>query len=196
MLSDMQKSSARFDGGKPLANYRSHLRRTRSTLWSVRAGTHSQTDSAILEQACVVLDRQLAEIETELTEAKRIKRDWDQRKSVALKALSMLPSASVADVIALADLDHQIGAPHLLTGAVQTYGWAYMSTQLRRDAIDGLAYRCACDGAPVDQCVETLRAAMPAAAAMRAALIETINTLAVAEQMQRASQPDPTERRP
>lgn len=191
MLSEIQKSMARFDGGKPLAARRSHLRRLRTSLAEVRgdAGMDTQ-DHHVLVLAASVLNRALARLENDIHEARAIKRTYDQRHAAAFKTLATLPAVAVADVIALAELDRQIGHPRMLLDEIQRHGWGYTAAQLRRTAIDGLAHSCASGTEPVDLLVEKLRAALPAAAAKHADLIRTINTLAVAEQLQRAGQPE------
>lgn len=191
MLSEIQKSRARFDGGKPLATRRSRLRGMRTTLAELRdEAACTDANKEDLYKGIRAISRILDETETDLNEAKRIKRTYDHRRAAAFEALATLPAAAVADIIALAELDRQLGAPRMLLEDIESYGWNYMAAQLRRTAIDGLSQRCASDfTVSVEQCVETLRAALPASAAKRADLIQTINTQAVAEQMQRASQP-------
>lgn len=194
MLSDLQKSMARFDGGKPLATRRSRLRGMRTTLAELRdEAACTDANKEDLYKGIRAISRILDETETDLNEAKRIKRTYDQRHAAAFKTLATLPAVAVADVIALAELDRQIGHPRMLLDEIERHGWDYMAAQLRRTAIDGLAHICASGTEPVDLLVEKLRAALPAAVDKHAGLIRTINTMAVAEQLQRAGQP---ERRP
>lgn len=190
MLTPMQQSSARFDGGKPLAMRRSRLRGLRTALGDLHnQPTGSDSDKQDLLRGMAAITSILAELETDIAEAKRIKRAYDQRHAAAAEALATLPAATVAEVIALAELDRQIGSTSMLLADVESYGWNYVAANMRQSAVAGLAHRCASDTNAIARCVEHLRGGLPAAAERRADLIRSITTLAVAEQIQRASQP-------
>jgi len=188
MLSDAQKSAARYHGAQALKNRRSHLRRTRTALVDVRAdAAMPDDDHETLGKACRALDRRLAALEADINEAASIKRDYDKRVDEATRALQAIPLSAVADVIALAELDHNLGRPAALLEDIEQYGWDTIAHQHRGEAIAGLARRCACETAPAAEFVGGVRAAMPAAAARHTDLIQRINTLAVAQTIERAA---------
>lgn len=188
MLSEAQQSAARYHGATELTSRRSHLRRLRTSLIEVRGSSAMvDDDHATLGKACRVLDRLLQALEADINEAKRIKRDWDQRVTAATAALLAIPLAGVADVIALAELDHSVGRPHALLEDIAYSGWNAMGESLRREAINGLASRCASSTTPASEFVAAVRDAMPLAAAKHAELVQQINTLAVAQSLERTT---------
>lgn len=188
MLSDAQKSEARWRGAEMLVKRRSHLRRLKTSLHELRRDACStDADREDLYKGMRALDRMQTALEADINEAKAIKRDWDKRVADATQALQALPIAGVADVIALAELDHSLGRPAALIEAVEHFGWAHVDGYRRREAIAGLARRCASDASPPAKFVAAVRDAMPQAAARHADLIQRINTLAVAQQIERAA---------
>lgn len=184
----MQKHMARFHGEREQKARRSHLRRLRTSLAELRGAGVPQPDHDTLREAGRVLDRLLAATENDIHEARAIKRAWDTRHAAATAALRTLPTGSVAEIVALAALAREIGSPRDLRERAEIYGWTYTARRLRNDALASLAHRCAGEAEPVEIWVEKLRAALPDATAKHADLIHALNTLAVAEQMQRASQ--------
>lgn len=188
MLTGIQKSRARFDGGQEQSNRRRHLRQLRTSLFNVRSDAALQPDDhASIAQTLRVLDRLLSEVQADLAAAKNIKRDWDKHVSLAYALLDAIPLAGVADVIALGELARELGSPRLLLEDIEHFGWHHKAGSIMNESLATLSRRCASDQKDPAEFVATVRAAMPAAAAKHADLIRQITTLAVAQQMDAAA---------
>jgi hypothetical protein len=185
MLTESQKSIARFNGGQDQTNRRRHLRQLRTSLFNVRSDAALQpADHASIAQTLRVLDRLLAEVQSDLAAAKNIKRDWDKHVSMAYTLLDAIPLAGVADVIALGELARELGSPRLLLEDIGHFGWHYKAGSIMNESLATLSRRCASDQKDPTEFAASVRAAMPAAAAKHADLIRQITTLAVAQQME------------
>lgn len=188
MLTESQKSAARYHGGKEQTNRRRHLRQLRTSLFNVRNDAALQSsDHASIAQTLHVLDRLLAEVQADLAAANTIKRDYDKHVALTRALLDAIPLTGIADVIALCELDRQLGRPDLLLNDIECNGWDYTSSTLKRQALDGLAHRGAYGQRDPTEFAASVRAAMPAAAEKHAALIRQITTLAVSQQLQKTA---------
>ena len=188
MLTESQKSAARYHGGQEQTNRRRHLRQLRTSLFNVRTDAALQpADHASIAQTLRVIDRLLAEVQADLATANTIKRDYDKHTSLTRALLDAIPLTGVADVIALCELDRQLGRPDLLLDDIKRNGWAYTAAAFKRQALDGLAHRSAYGQKDPTEFVAGVRAAMPAAAEKHADLIRRINTLAVSQQLQKSA---------
>ena len=190
MLTESQKSSARWHGADGPKKRRSMLRRLRTQLLELRGDASvPMADYDTLREAGRVLDRMLATVGNDIAEATNIKRDWDRAIEAATCAIEAIPLDSVADVIALAELARELGAPDWAIDAVNDYGWPRERRRLTRESVATLARRCANEAADAAGFVAKVRAAMPAAAEKHADLITRITTLAVAEKFEAAANP-------
>lgn len=190
MLTETQKSRARFHGAQEQANRRRHLRQLRTSLFKVSVDAAlGAEDNKTMSQTLRILDRMLVGLEADLTHAKNIKRDWDRHVALARALLTAVPLPHVADVIAAGELAREIGHPRMLVDDIERNGWAHVGQTIKRNALDTLANRCAYQATDPTKFVASVRAALPAAAERHADLIRQINTLAVAETLQQMAQP-------
>lgn len=191
-LDESQRLRARFDGGKAIADNKSHLSRTATAMRKVVTGQYGLTlgDATAMRNAIAVMDHTIATLEKDLRDAKAIKKAHDDHVAKANKALTLLPLNDFNGVIAIAAMAGMLD-PHIRMYTpieeAKYYGYKRALVELRRASIEWLARDCALKGVQVAGFVDTIRTAMPAAAATHADLIRELNTLAVAEQMEKSA---------
>lgn len=200
MLTDPQKSKARHDGGKEIANKKRHAAHVKTALVNLRndcnggsadlAGLLTQDEIDTLTQAVHIVDRIAATLEKDAAEAKRIKADYDKRVKAATDVLNELPHATPADIIALAafsgggalwSFDDHIGA--IRRGDMVDY-------QLKgifRDAAASIAHDIATKELHPGVTATAILLALPQMKDKHAALIAELTTIAVAKKLQAAA---------
>lgn len=199
MLSDFQRDYARHDGGKPIANLKSHLSRTATALRALGAdatrpghsldGIFTGAELKTLMTATLLVDKAYAALDADAREAKRIKADYDKRVTEALAEYGKLPRTGIADIVALSVLSGERAGisrytmntirerPHWLTSEL---------TSVARDAISSLAHACAREKSnPKGLVKQALDIFIPTILENHAAIIRELNTIAVAEKMER-----------
>lgn len=194
MLTTWQQHSAKFDGGKKIANRKATMARVASSLEKLikdanaegLASLLSAQDVKALRQAQGIVHKVARAMEQDVAQAQGIKAAWEARHKDAVKALMGIIQEPVADVIALADLAGNLYPDRLARECVK-WGWESQVLDLRRDAVGTLAHRAANASAEVAGWVQALAAELPAARAKHAVLIAQVNALAVAHYMQRAA---------
>jgi len=192
MLTDYEKRSARHDGGKHLANRKSHLARVKTALADIsdRAGTMgalvgqlTTKELETLRAASCIVQRLERLVEKDLIAARKIKSTHDNAEKAAGIAFRKLVVDKIADSIALFALafPESVSNPADLARAVATTpaSWEWRIEQLQREAITQLAYLIASQSAsPASYCA-TLADEMPAARERHAGLISQIKAAAV-----------------
>lgn len=199
MLTDYQKSTARHDGGKKLANRKSHLARVGSALHSLIAAQDTTAadgltaeDRQILASAAAVVDRLTRALAGDVRDAKRIKTEYDRRCHAATQALRALVSTP-ADTVALAALaEPRRNFDDVATEYERMPRWAKPEVEtLLRDAVAILADRIALrmtdrEEVPTAQ-IAALAADLPAARERHAEVIRRIQAVLVQAEMERAA---------
>lgn len=204
MLATHQKSSARYDGGKHLANRKRHLAQTRSAVLSlaleIEKGTNTEQlagcagikDVATLRAAAAILGRIEASYGKDAAEAKRIKDAHDARYKAAGKALHALLKDKIADVIALyavAQPRDTYGYLNDLRSYLQrsTNHWLYHLETMQRDAIAELCYAATRqEWTPQAYCA-ALAPQLDEARILHAGLIAEVKAHAVAQRLEAAA---------
>lgn len=196
MLSDIQKRTARYSGGKEIANRKAHLARTKTALLEISNGAGnlgnlieglSTAEREALRTAVFIVASLEATLARDVAEAKRIKATWDARHTAAMKALHTLPQARIEDQIALAELARELDtyqAQRLLRTARKYRDPNYVLQDMVRDAIASLAHQAANEADQPAAWCSALRADMPAAAAKHTDLIAHIKAIAVEKRIQ------------
>jgi hypothetical protein len=120
--------------------------------------------------------------------ADHIKKAFDDHIAKAEKALRALPLDGIENTIAIAELAGQL-KPYMRMytplEAAERYGCKNSLAGLRNAAIASLADDCAREGVQPAGFADRVLMSLPAAAAKNADLIRELNTIAVAEQMER-----------
>ena len=201
MLTDIQKSSARHDGGKTLANKKRHLAQTRSALLSVvknieggyaapqiNAARPSKKDLDILRAAAGVLAGIEASYARDAAEAKRIQSQYETDLKAATLALHGLITDKIADTIALyaVALPRETPALRELREDLQRPGsyWSLQLDFMRREAVGQLAYHLVTrqGGNPQSYCA-ALAPQLVEARVQHAELIAQVKAHAVAQKI-------------
>lgn len=189
MLTDTQKSHARYEGGKPISDRKAHLARAATAMRKVISDPNGLTlgDAAAMRKALTVMDKVIAQLERDAREANAIKADCDRRTKAALESLGKLPSSAVDDVVALASIAMELSDLKAL--AFGRYGGGSVQLALRdavRTAVSSLAYKVASKQLDPAAFAESVRGEMQAHKDSHAELIQKLNTLAVAERMEKS----------
>lgn len=201
MLTDTQKSQARYDGGKPIADRKAHLARAATAMRKVISDpsvpaipTITLGDATAMRKALAVMDKIIAQLEQDAREANAIKADYERRLKDAWDALGKLPSSAVDDVVAVASIAMAglSDLKALTNGTSRTYHpyrpdvqWALR--QAARDAVYSLAIAVANRQLDPAAYAESVRGEMQAHKDRHAELIQKLNTLAVAERMEKSA---------
>jgi hypothetical protein len=201
MLTDIQKSSARHDGGKTLANKKRHLAQTRSALLSVVKAIQGEYTTQQLVDAQVTpkdLDTLraaagvLACIEDSYARdaeaARRIQAQYEADLKAATLALHSLITDKIADTIALyaVALPRETPALRELREDLQRPGsyWSMKLDFMQREAIGQLAYHLVTrqGGNPQSYCA-ALAPQLADARVQHAELIARVKAHAVAQKI-------------
>lgn len=198
-LTDFQRDYARYDGGKPIGNLKSHLSRTETALRAlgrdastpgnqldrIFSGDEMQT----LRAATMLVDRACAALDADLREAKRIKADYDKRVKEALSEYNKLPHTEIADIVALSVLSgNRAGIDSYVMKTIRERPHWLKSelSSVARDAISALAHSDARDNNnPKGMTRQAVEIFIPTIKENHAALIRELNTIAVSEQMEK-----------
>lgn len=152
-LTPRQQQSAKFDGGKALANRKRHLAQVKSALITlcaeIEAGNNpaglTPTETATLRTAARLVAGIEATYAKDAGEAKRIKADYEARLKLATRTVQALVRDRIADTIAL----YAIALPRD-GAALEDLGretarkpasWAWRIDDLLREAVAKLAWR-------------------------------------------------------
>lgn len=199
MLTDYEKSSARHNGGKHLANRKSHLARVKTALADIsdRAGTMgalvdqlSRKELTTLREASCIVARLERLVERDLVAARKIKATHDNAVGAAGIALRGLVKDKIADSIALFALafPESVSAQADLARAVATTpaSWEWRVEQILRDAVTELTHRIVNKPASPTSYCAALAGEMTAARERHADLISKIKAAAVQVKLMKA----------
>ncbi len=197
-LSDSQRSSARHDGGKDIANRKRFIAQVETGLRNLRdeceksgalRGVLTPDEIKALARVAVIVGKVAAHLDADAREAKRIKADWDKRLNDAVAELGKLPRTSIDDIVVLAamanhprppigryDLDYIRANPQRLKAEMET---------ISRDATSSLAHACANDAAIPATRRNAILIGMAAWKDKHADLIRELNAIAVAAQLEK-----------
>lgn len=189
MLNESQKSQARHEGGKPIADKKAHLARAATAMRKVIGDPSGLTlgDVTAMHNALKVMDKVIAKLDQDARAANAIKKDHERRFKEALEALDHLPSIAIDDIVALASIAGELSDLKAL--AAGRYAGVETQWALRdviRSALSWLAYKVARDQLDPAAYRESVRGEMQAHKDRHAELIQKLNTLAVAEQMEKS----------
>lgn len=198
-LTSFQRDYARHDGGKPIGNLKSHLSRTATALRTLGAdaarpghsldGIFSGDELKALRTAILLVDKACAALDADAREAKGIKADYDKRAKEALAEYGKLPHTEIADIVALSVLAGEragISRYTMETIRERPHWLASELSSVARDAISSLAHSCARDKLNPKGLIGTAtKVFIPTIKQNYAAIIRELNTIAVAEQMER-----------
>jgi hypothetical protein len=198
-LTDFQRDYARHDGGKPIGNLKSHLSRTATALRTLGAdatrpghmldGTFTGDELKTLRDAILLVDKACASLDADAREARRIKADYDKRVKDAVAEYGKLPHTEIADIVALSVLaGNRAGIDrHTMNTIRERPHWLNSElSSVARDAISSLAHADARDKVnPKSRIGTATRIFIPTIKENYAALIRELNTIAVAEQMEK-----------
>jgi hypothetical protein len=198
-LTDWQRTSACHNGGKEIVNQKRHLSQMARALLNLRAdaslpgnaldGLFSGDELETLRAAHLLVSEACAALDADAREAKRIKADHDKRVKEALAEYGKLPHTEIADIVALSVLaGERAGIERYVMDTIREHPhWlkSELST-VARDAIISLAHACASDKLnPKGLTRQAQDILIPTIKANHAAIIRELNTIPVAEQMER-----------
>jgi len=200
-LTDWQRSSARHDGGKDTRNLKSHLSRMATALRTLHADASGTSNSLAgiftgdelktLRGATLLVDKACAVLDADVREAKRIKADYDKRVKEALAEYCKLPHTEIADIVALSVLaGERAGISRWTMDSIRQRPnrLKYELMEVARGAINSLANDCAREkNNPTGLVKSALAIFIPTIKENHAAIIRELNTIAVAEQMERSA---------
>ena len=196
MLNDRQREQARYDGGKEIANRKRHLAHVGTALLNLHhdcstAGPLARMVDADDLNALAAAQRVIRAVERQLAddarEAKRIKDTHERRLEEASAAIGKLPSIAIDDIVALASIAGELSELNaLVAGRYASVEIQWALRDVTRSALSWLAYKVARDQLDPAAYRESVRGEMQAHKDRHAELIQKLNTLAVAEQMEKS----------
>lgn len=208
MLTEFQRSRARFDGGK---DYSTRVRQARTVENGLRgivganklarsdvksslntvelADSLTEDEARTLAKAAVIVGKVAAILEADTREANRIKADYEKRRKDAATQLRTLPHASIDEIVALLGAESRTPLDRYEMDRIrngQTFGT--LQAHLREkasNAIGALATTCAYEGQDPAEFTLEVADKLPGLALQHADLISELTALTVAEQLER-----------
>lgn len=192
MLSDAQRREAIYFGDKPQTNKKANCGRTATTIRNLVADAScgfSTGDVAVLSRAAELLDAAAARLKVDAREAWAIKAEHDKRVSDAIPILAALPTDTIADCVAVIGTMSRIPVGRYEMERFRRLDgyWDTIHSNLRgsaHDAIRQMAHDCARDKIDPVQRRQQIIDGLTAQKITHAELINELNALAVAEQME------------
>lgn len=193
MLNDTQRRQAIFDGAIPHNNLKASVLRAGTSirnLVATRQAGLSDADIRALECAVQILYDTAKRLQADAREAKHIKADYEKHVERALHALSALPTDTIADCVAVIALETRNPVSAWEMDSFRRFGgarWSSIHDVLKassRHTVFDLARTCAREKTPPAYCLSQAQERLPAMKITHAALINELNALAVAEQME------------
>lgn len=200
-LTSIQRDQARYKGSAEIRTRKSYLKRSATAIrqlaeettkeWSALHGVFTDKELKLIRAAGQLVDRATDRLSEDIREADAIRADYEKRRKIAMESFASLPRADVADCIALLATANRrpldgYELERFRTG--QIFGTVMSELNKRvSDAIRTLAEACARDKLNFAHRRHQILEGMPAMKEQHAELIRELNTLAVAEQMERAS---------
>lgn len=200
-LTSIQRDQARYKGSAEIRSRKSYLKRSATAIrqlaeestkdWSALRGVFTDKELKLIRAAGQLVDRATDRLSEDIREADAIRADYEKRLKIAMESFASMPRADVADCIALLATANRrpldgYELERFRTG--QIFGTVMSELNERvSDAIRTLADACASDKLNFAHRRHQILEGMPAMKEQHAELIRELNTLAVAEQMERAS---------
>ena len=199
MLTDNQKSLARRDGGKAIANRKRYLSNIETGLRTLRddleksealRGALPAEDVRTLARAALLVGQLAARLDADAREAKAIKADYDKRVKDARAEYGKLPHMEIADIVALSVLAGERAGISRYTMETIRERPHWIDDYLdgvAREAIIDLAHDCARNKSnPKGMVKHAVEVLIPVIKSNHAEIIGELTALAVAAQLERS----------
>ncbi|MBC2731354.1 hypothetical protein [Thiobacillus sp.] len=199
-LTSIQRDQARYKGSAEIRTRKSYLKRSATAIrqlaeestkdWSALHGVFTEKELKLIRAAGQLVDRATARLSEDIREADAIRADYEKRRKIAMESFATLPHDAVDDCIALIGTAYRrpldgYELERFRTG--QIFGTVMSELNERVSAaIRTLAEACASDKLNFAHRRHQILEGMPAMKEQHADLIRELNTLAVAEQMEKS----------
>lgn len=196
-LTSTQRDQARYKGSADIRTRKSYLKRSATAIrqlaeestkdWSALHGLFTDKELNVIRAAGLLVDRATARLSVDILEADRIRAQYERDVALAHNHLDALPHTDIADIIALAAADNMAPGPMEMESLRYTRWLRESLNDMARNAINDLARTGARRGRNPAEFAAEIAYALPALKTGYAAMITELNTLAVAQQMEKTA---------
>ncbi len=196
-LTSIQRDRARYKGGAEIRTRKSYLKRAATAFrqlaeestqnWSALHDVFTDKELNVIRAAGLLVDRAVGRLSMDILEADRIRAQYERDVALAHNHLDALPHTDIADIIALAAAANMAPGPMEMESLRHTRWLRESLNDMARNAITDLARTCALRGRNPAEFAAEIAYALPALKTGYAAMITELNTLAVAQQMEKTA---------